>query len=124
MNPFTDGQYTAYIGLDWADAKHDICLQAEHSDQREFECIAHRVDDIEHWALALHKRFGGPIAIALELTKGPIVYALQKYDFLVLFPINPSTLAKYREAFTPSRAKDDPTATRRCSATSSPAGRL
>ena len=57
MNPFTDGQYTAYIGLDWADAKHDICLQAEHSDQREFECIAHRVDDIEHWALALHKRF-------------------------------------------------------------------
>lgn len=31
-----------------------------------------------------------------------------KYDFLVLYPINPSTLAKYREAFTPSRAKDDP----------------
>jgi hypothetical protein len=43
------------------------------------------------------------------LLSGPIVYALQKYDFLVLFPINPSTLAKYREAFTPSRAKDDPT---------------
>jgi len=27
----------------------------------------------------------------------------------VLFPINPSTLARYREAFKPSRAKDDPT---------------
>jgi len=27
----------------------------------------------------------------------------------VLFPINPSTLAKYRVAFKPSRAKDDPT---------------
>jgi len=53
--------------------------------------------------------FGGPIAIALELAQGPIVYGLQKYDFLVLFPINPSTLAKYREAFTLSRAKDDPT---------------
>jgi transposase len=34
---------------------------------------------------------------------------LRKYDFLVLFPINPLTLARYREAFTPSRAKDDPT---------------
>jgi transposase len=45
----------------------------------------------------------------LELSKGPIVYALQKYDFFVLFPVNPSTLAKYREAFKPSRAKDDPT---------------
>ena len=28
MNHFTDGQYTAYIGIDWADTKHDICLQA------------------------------------------------------------------------------------------------
>jgi transposase len=27
----------------------------------------------------------------------------------VLFPVNPLTVAKYREAFTPSRAKDDPT---------------
>jgi hypothetical protein len=34
---------------------------------------------------------------------------LRKYDFLILFPINPLTLARYREAFTPSRAKDDPT---------------
>ena len=36
------------------------------------------------------------------------MYALQKYNFFVLFPINPSMLAKYREAFKPSRAKDDP----------------
>src|SRR5262245_53584125 len=26
----------------------------------------------------------------------------------MLFPVNPATLAKYREAFTPSHAKDDP----------------
>jgi transposase len=57
----------------------------------------------------MHQRFGGQIAVALELSKGPIVYALQKYDFFVLFPINPSMLAKYRQAFKPSRAKDDPT---------------
>ena len=47
--------------------------------------------------------------MCLELTKGPIVSALRHYDFLVLFPVNPLTVAKYREAFTPSRAKDDPT---------------
>ena len=47
------------------------------------------------------------IAIALEISK--VVYALQKYDFLVLFPINPVMLAKYRQAFVPSQAKDDPT---------------
>jgi len=109
MSHLTDGQYTAYIGIDWADTKHDVCLQAQGCEQREFSCLPHQVDDIEQWVRSLRQRFGGPIAIALELSKGPIVYALQKHDFLVLFPINPSTLAKYREAFTPSRAKDDPT---------------
>src|SRR5260370_42145953 len=62
----------------------------------------------DEWANTLYRRFGGPVAVALELSKGPIVAALQKYEFLVLFPINPATLAKYREAFQPSGAKDDP----------------
>jgi transposase len=101
--------FTAYVGIDWADTKHDICLQAGDDNHRQFDCIPHQVDRIDEWAKALHLRFGGPIAVALELAKGPIVSALLKYDFFVLFPINPSTLAKYRVAFKPSRAKDDPT---------------
>ncbi|MEX3845502.1 IS110 family transposase [Paraburkholderia sp. BR10882] len=64
---------------------------------------------IDQWAKSLHQRFGGPIAVALELAQGLIVSALQKYDFFTLFPINPSTLVRYREAFKPSGAKDDPT---------------
>jgi transposase len=36
------------------------------------------------------------------------MYALQKYDFLVLFPINPKQLARYREALSPSGTKNDP----------------
>ena len=101
--------FTAFIGIDWADAKHDICMQAAGDERREFCCIPHKVDAIDDWAQSLYRRFGGPIAVALELSKGPVVYALQKYDFFVIFPVNPSTLAKYREAFTPSGAKDDPT---------------
>jgi transposase len=108
MNSQDNNSFTAYIGIDWADTKHDICIQAADSDEREFVCIQHKTDEIEQWAVAMHKRFGGPIAIAVELSKGPIVYALQKYDFLVIFPIHPSTLAKYRQAFSPSGAKDDP----------------
>ncbi|WP_316149598.1 IS110 family transposase [Cupriavidus sp. BIC8F] len=100
--------FTAWVGIDWADTKHDICVQAAGDTRHESGCIAHQVEAIDEWANALHRRFGGPIAVALELAKGPIVAALQKYDFLVLFPINPATLAKYREAFQPSGAKDDP----------------
>lgn len=109
MKSLCTQSFAAYVGIDWADTKHDICLQAADGDRREFDCIAHQVPRIDEWAKALHQRFNGPIAIALELAKGPIVYALQKHDFFVLFPINPSTLAKYRQAFKPSRAKDDPT---------------
>ncbi|MGH8654618.1 MAG: hypothetical protein ACREYE_21705 [Gammaproteobacteria bacterium] len=42
--------------------------------------------------------------MCLDLAKSPLVYALQKYDVLVLFPVNPATLANYRQAFTPSQA--------------------
>ncbi len=101
--------FTAFIGIDWADAKHDICMQAAGDERREFSCMPHKVEAIDNWAQSLYRRFGGQMAVALELSKGPLVYALQKYDFFVIFPVNPSTLAKYREAFTPSGAKDDPT---------------
>ena len=109
MNTLASIEFTAFIGIDWADTKHDICIQPAGSEVREFDRIAHQPQQIEQWAHEVHQRFGGPIAVILELSKGPIVSALQKYDFFVLFPINPSMLAKYREAFKPSRAKDDPT---------------
>lgn len=110
MKRTAEHEFVAFIGIDWADVKHDICLQVAHDDQREFSVVVHRPEAIEAWAQDLKRRFqGGPIAVCLELAKGPLVSALQNYDFLVLFPVNPATLAKYRQAFTPSHAKDDPT---------------
>jgi len=110
MKSLTGCEFAAFIGIDWADAKHDICLQVANTEKREFALLPHRPDAIDQWACSLRQRFQGrPVAVCLELAKGPLVYALQKHEFLVLFPVNPATLAKYREAFTPSRAKDDPT---------------
>ncbi len=109
MGTLNEEDFVAFVGIDWADTKHDVCIQGADSEQREFAIIPHKVELIDDWAQSLHQRFGGPIAVAVELSKGPIVYALQKYDFFVIYPVNPTTLAKYREAFTPSRAKDDPT---------------
>jgi transposase len=102
--------FAAFVGIDWADAKHDICLQAAGSTKREACMLAHTPKTIDAWVSMLRTRFNGqPIALCLALNKGPIVSALRKYDFLVLFPLNPIPLARYREAFTPSRATDDPT---------------
>jgi len=102
-------KYTVIIGVDWADKKHDVCIHVMATGKRELSQIAHQAEKIDAWARSLHRQYGGPMAVALELSKGPIVAALQKYDFFVLYPINPSSLASYRRTFTPSGAKDDPT---------------
>jgi transposase len=110
MKLSADQSYAAFVGIDWADRKHDICLKAAGSDEHEHSVVAHRPEAIEQWATGLRERFAGqPIAVCLEIARGPLVYALQRYEFLVLFPVNPSTLASYRSTFCVSGAKDDPT---------------
>ena len=102
-------QFTAVIGIDWADKKHDICVQDMATGRRRASQVRHRAEDLEEWARSLHRRFGAPIAVAVELSKGPIINVLQKYDFFVIYPIDPSKLANHRKTFTTSGAKDDPT---------------
>jgi len=103
-------QFAAFVGIDWADKKHDICLQIPGSSQREFSVVLHKVAAIDNWARNLRERFDGrPIAVCLELSQGPIVSALLNHEFFVIFPVRPQALANYRRTFTPSRAKDDPT---------------
>ena len=102
--------FAAFIGIDWADKKHDICLSVPGVEKRERSVLEHRPAAIRAWADELRQRFAGaPIAVSIELSQGPIVSALLEHDFFVLFPVQPTTLARYRKAFTPSRAKDDPT---------------
>jgi transposase len=103
-------KFAAFIGIDWADRKHDVCLQVAGVDACERSVLEHRPTVIDAWARDLRKRFDGrPVAVCLELSQGPIVSALLEHDFFVIFPVHPSTLANYRNTFTPSGAKDDPT---------------
>lgn len=103
-------EYAALIGFDWSDTKHDGALLANGQQRPERFVLIQRPDAIEQWAQSLRERFSGkPVAVILEQSKGSLIHALLKYDFLVLYPIHPATLARYREAFAPSGAKDDPT---------------
>lgn len=101
--------FVAYIGIDWSDRKHDICLYDPNCEQREYSVIGAQPQEIANWVATLQQRYGNsPIAICLEQKRGPLIYALCQYDNLVLFPINPRTVSNYRRAFQPSRAKSDP----------------
>ena len=102
-------QFAALVGVDWSDTKHDICLVETATGTQELSVISHTPESLDEWVRSLRTRFGGAkVAVCLEQSRGPLIYALLKYDFLILYPVNPKTLARFREAFSPSRAKDDP----------------
>ena len=103
-------EFAAYLGIDWADTKHDLCLVDATTGRETRLVIRHTPEALAEYFNSLRAQYPGrQIAVALEQSRGPLLFALLQYDFLVLFPVNPSTLARYREAFSPSRAKDDPT---------------
>lgn len=103
-------EYAALIAIDWADKQHAVSLYDPSTRQREQTIVKHTPQALQEWALSLRQRFAGqPIAVCLEQSRGPLIYALLQYEFFTLYPINPATLAKYREAFSPSLGKDDPT---------------
>ena len=111
MNQDNQNQsFAAFIGLDKSDKKINLSLQGCGAARLERSIIKGGAEALHAWVAALCARFPGErVAICLEQPAAGLIHALMGYDFIVLFPIKPVTLARYREAFTPSRAKDDPT---------------
>ena len=101
-------EFAALVAIDWADQNHAWALQAGTS-KVETGAIDHTPEAIDVWAAELRMRFGGQaVAVALEQSRGPLVFMLTKYDHLVIFPVHPTVLVNYRKSFRPSGAKDDP----------------
>ncbi len=98
----------AMIGIDWADQHHDVSLQESGATTVERVRLAHTPEALADWLGRLGRRFQGAlVGIAVETSRGPLVHALLEYDFVVLYPVNPRSLQRFRETFTPSGAKDD-----------------
>lgn len=98
----------AVIGLDWADRYHDVALQVAGSATVETRRLAHDPTTLGTWLAELAHRFAGrPVGIAVETSRGPLVHALLEAPFVVLYPVNPRSLHRFREAFVPSGAKAD-----------------
>jgi transposase len=102
-------EYAALIGLDWASEKHDVWLWDVATGKSRHRVIEHTPEALADWLSELQSQYPGQrVAVCLEQSRGSLIYALMGHAFLDLYPVNPVTLAKYREAFAPSRAKDDP----------------
>lgn len=106
----TNSDYAAYVGLDWADRVHQACLRAAGSPCDEQSEVKSTPEALHAWANELRVRFPeGTIAVALEQSRGPVIYALSMHAHLELFPLNPAMVTKYREAAkAASGTKNDP----------------
>jgi transposase len=101
--------YSAFVAIDWADKNHVWCLQVVGSEQRESGDLEHTPEAVEAWVVRLCQRFSpGPIAVAVEQSRGAVVFMLSKYEALHLFPVPPTMAAGMRAALYPSGVKDDP----------------
>ena len=100
--------FAAFIGIDWADQRHAWVMQTPPGTLLQGE-LDHTPEAVQAWAMELERRFSGQaVAVALEQSRGSLVFMLSKYAHLVLFPVHPTMLMKYREGFRPSGAKSDP----------------
>lgn len=99
----------AFVGIDWADQEHAVCLIDSEMQTPELSVLAQAPEAIDEWVAEIQRRYPGQkVAVCLEQKKGALVYALMKFDCLMLVPINPKQLSRFRDAMGPSGAKDDP----------------
>ena len=109
MKPIEEEAIGVCVGLDWADQEHAYALRMSGSSEIETGDVKQTPEALQSWLNELRERSGGGwVAIAVEQSRGALLYALMDYDFVLIYPINPKSLSKYREAFYPSGSKDDP----------------
>lgn len=97
-----------FIGMDWADQKHDIHV-LDRQGKGFHQQLEHSAESIDTGVGEMLKLAGGqPIAIMLEQSRGALIYALMFRENVLLYPVNPKQLARYRESY-PGGGKNDPT---------------
>lgn len=100
----------AFLAFDWADAAHAYALAGAGEPQVESGQVEHDPGRLGEFIGELRRRFGGrPVAVIIEQKRGALMHALLGHDHLWLYPVNPKALARFRETFSGSGAKDDPT---------------
>jgi len=106
MNP--PHPYDLVIGLDRSDKKADLHLIDPRTGDQRAAVIDTAPEALWEWLLELRQQHPqARVALCLEQPAVHLIAFLEAYEWITLYPINPITLQKFREAFVTSRAKDD-----------------
>lgn len=101
--------YRFYVGIDWADQKHQVSLRetgAERVEEKSFDHSGAGLRSMIEWLIKRTDGRANDAAVAIEITRGAIVEALLERGFAV-FAINPKQLDRFRDRHTVAGAKDD-----------------
>lgn len=109
-SPPTSAQYVWTIGIEWADQHHDVCQRCCATGTKERQQIGADPASLKGWLASVKSQAGGGrVAVAFEPNRGALFELLaQQSQWLDFYPLNPLTVKRYREAFFPSGAKNDP----------------
>jgi len=104
----TPHPYDLIIGLDRSDRKADLHIIDTLSGRRWAHSVETTPEALWQWLWQLRQQYPqARLALCLEQPAVHLITFLESYEWITLYPINPITLQKYREAFVTSRAKDD-----------------
>jgi hypothetical protein len=105
----TQERMSVWLGIDWADQKHRWAMRIDGEAKIQQGDLEHTPEAVEQFISGLAVRFPGQrVAVALEQSRGALIFMLGKYAHLVLYPVHPNTLDHYRKSVYPSGAKSDP----------------
>jgi len=105
---YTPHPHDLIIGLDRSDRQADLHLIDTRTGQHRSQTIDTAPEALREWLLQLRQEHPqARVALCLEQPAVHLVAFLEAYEWITLYPINPITLQKFREAFVTSRAKDD-----------------
>src|SRR6266853_1577926 len=104
----TNHPYDLVIGLDRSDRKADLHLIDTRTGTVQKQTVATSPEALHDWLARVRQDHPQErVAICLEQPAANLIVFLETYSWITLYPINPITLQKFREAFFTSRAKDD-----------------
>ena len=98
-----------FVGVDWAEAHHDICILDEAGEVLARKRIPDTLPGVRtlHELLGEHAEEPHEVIVGIEKDQGLIVEAMLGANYRV-YAINPMSAARYRERHVTSGSKSDP----------------
>jgi hypothetical protein len=98
-----------FVGIDWAEAHHDVCLVDEAGHMLAKRRVAEGLEGVGklHGLIAEHAEEPTSVVIGIETDRGLLVGSLLAAGYQV-FAINPLAASRYRDRHATSGAKSDP----------------